>query len=287
MEMHQQHYLTVAAFRMAKTHGPNEVTIDEHMPFSAEIRKVCICGSSIEFEQESHVWLCSGSGVALNENLWNCAPLISGADFGNLDLSSLSDPHCASVMTFDENGNLITLLKIEAKDHWVISDPLPMFEHLSVKRFETDLLLRWSLHLEDPVRTGLSFELYWNLANPKDRQIVESLCSLQSTQIYFVDADSLSVIASKVLELHQPAIQSAAKQAFALIAALPQDESERREQLSAISLGQEASMFNFAEQMGMCPVVIGYMLASSLSHEKVTEMSQHLKDCPICQKSSL
>lgn len=284
MNFHKPHYLTIATFRITDAHSSNEVTIDEHMPFNAEIRKVCICGASIQFNLESRRWLCSGSGSELNVNRWNCVPLITEGDFEKLDVSDLKDAHCTSQVTFGEDNGLTALLKVEAKDRWIISDPLPIFEHLSVKPFETDLLLRWFLSFEDNLSSGLSFEIFWNLADPKDRQIVERLYSSQSITIYFVDSSSLDVIGATDLELYQPSIQSSVKQALALITALPNDEIQRREQLSAFALGQEASMFSFADKMGMCPVATGYLFApTSLSREEITEMSQHVQDCPLCQ----
>src|ERR1043165_7164693 len=103
MDSHMPHYLTIAAFRVTEdAHSPNEVTIDEHMPFHAALRKVCICGASIEFDQEADRWLCSSSGVELRTNHWNCVPLIKGTNLGNLDVSDLRHPDCTSVVTFGE-----------------------------------------------------------------------------------------------------------------------------------------------------------------------------------------
>lgn len=282
----KSHYLTIAAFRIEAAQTSNEVTIDDHMPFNAVIRKVCICGASIEFEQESRKWLCSTSGVELKVNRINCAPLMTEANLENLDVSSLKEPHCSSLVKFDEDGNLIALLKVETKDQWAISDPLEMFENISVKPFETDLLLRWFLSVKNDIGSSLSFEIYWNLVDPNDRRIVESLYSLHNITIYFVNADSFAVIGATVLELYQPSIQSAVKQAFALIAGLPNDENERREQLGAFALGQEASMYSFAEKMGICPAVTGFIFGSSSIESRMTEMSQHIKDCPLCQRSN-
>ncbi len=286
MDIHKPHYLTIAAFRLADAHSSNEVTIDDHISFKAAIRKLCICGASIEFDKESRKWLCSGSGAELGADRWNCAPLITEANFANLDVSNLKDPHCTSLVKFGEDGNLMALLKVEAKDQWAITNPLQMFENISVKPFETDLLLRWFLSVEDNIGNDLSFEIYWNLVDPNDRRIVESLYSLQNITIYFVNSDSFAVIGATVLELYQPSIQSAVKQAFALIAGLPNDENERREQLSAFALGQEASMFSFADKMGICPVFTGFILGSYSTKRKMDEMSQHIQDCPLCRKSN-
>ncbi|CAI4031796.1 hypothetical protein DNFV4_02215 [Nitrospira tepida] len=285
MDSFESHYLTIATFRVKDTQVPNEVEIDDRGSFKATIRKVCICGSPVEFDRDTGKWLCSASGADLDVKKWNCVPLIKGANLGNVDVSDLKHPDCTSVVTFGEDGDLIALLKIEAKDHWVISDPLPIFECLSVKPFETDLLLRWFLNLEDDLSSGLSFEIFWNVADPNHRRVVECLNSSQSITIYFLDSNSLAVIGAAVLELYQPLIQSSVKQAFALIAALPKDENARREQLSALALGQEASMFSLADKMGICPVATGYMLdSSSLSLEKIAEMSEHMRNCPTCKR---
>lgn len=280
----KSHYLTTAAFRVEASHTSNEVTIDDHMPFNAVIRKVCICGASIVFVQESRKWLCSSSGVELKINRLNCTPLLTEAKLGDLDVSSLKEPHCSTLVKFGEEGNLIALLKVKPKDQWAISDPLEMYENIGVKPFETDLLLRWYLSVENDITSSLSFEIYWNLVDPNDRRVVESLYSLHNITIYFVNADSFSVIGATVLELYQPSIQSAVKQAFALIAGLSNEENERREQLGAFALGQEASMYSFAEKMGICPAITGFIFGSSPIERRMTEMSQHMKDCPLCQR---
>jgi hypothetical protein len=284
MDSFESHYLTIATFRVNDIQLPNEVTIDDHMPFKATIRKVCICGSLVEFDLNTRKWLCSTSGAELEVNRWNSAPLLMGTELGNLNVSDLEHPHCTSVVTFDENSNLVALLRIEPKDQWVISDPLPIFNNLTVEPFETDLLLKWYLSIDDNLSSGISFEIHWNVADPVHRRTVERLASSQNITLLFLDASSLVPLGASVLELYQPSIQAEVMKALALVAALPKEEKERREQLSMLALGRDASMLSFMDKQGLCPRFAGFLFCSSFSIEKVTEMMEHMKNCPICKE---
>jgi hypothetical protein len=282
----ESHYLTIATFRVQDTQMPNEATIDYDVPFKAVIRKLCFCGSSVEYDNGIRVWVCSASGTHLEIQRRNCVPLLKGADSGNLNVRDLLHPDCTAVVTFGEGGYLIALLKVQPEDYWVISDPLPIFDNLIIEPFETDLLLNWSLSVDGEVGRELSYTIHWNVADPDHRRIVESLSSCQSIVLHFLEARSLAPIGAAVLELYQPYIQSIVAQAIALTAALPTDENARREKLESFSLGREASMLSSMEKLGLCPQMIGFMLdSSSTSFEKATEFSEHIKHCSACQRA--
>src|SRR6267378_2871961 len=136
------HYLTIATFRVRDEDGGlNEVTIDDHIPEKAIIRKLCACGSRIEFDEDVRKWLCSESNTQLEVY---SVPLLSTAGLAGksgLNMPELQDPQSDSLVRLDEKGELEVFLKIQAKDRWIISDPLRIFEYLSIKPFETDLLM--------------------------------------------------------------------------------------------------------------------------------------------------
>lgn len=282
----ESHCLSVATFQVKNMERANEVMIDDHMPFPAIIRKVCLCGSSVEFDWDTHKWLCSVSAAELDVPHWNCTPMLKGASAGIIDVSGFEHPDCTSVVKFGGNGDLLVLLKVEPKNQWIISDPLPVFDHLKAQPFETDLLLRWFINIEDNVSSGLSYEIFWNMADPTHRQIVESLASSKAVTLNFLDAGTLVPFGATVLELYQPSNQDAVTQALALTAALPKDENERREQLDALALGREASMLSFMDKIGLCPQMVGFFFHSSFSLEKATELADHMRKCSICRRSN-
>lgn len=282
------HYLTIATFRVKDNdEGLNEVTIDDHTPDQAIIRKLCICGSGVEFNEDGRKWFCSSSGAELEVNCWNCNPLLSKTELVNPRsyVSELQDPHINFVVRLGEAGELEAFLKIEAKDRWMISDPLTTRDHLTIKPFETDLLITWSLSIADDLTSGLDFAIDWNLADPVHQKTLECLASSKTIALYFLDAGSLSFIGGKTLELYLPGIQEEILKAFALNATLSMDEHHRREQLSSIALSREASMLGFMDKLGLCPQLVGFMLYSH--RNEADEMLEHMKTCPRCQQSKL
>ena len=279
------HYLTIATFRVKDSDdGLNAVTIDDHIPDQAIIRKLCICGSGIEFKEDGRKWLCSASGTELEVNCWNCNPLLSKTELVNPRsyASELQDPHINFVVTLGETGELEAFLKIKAKDRWMISDPLTTRDHLSIKPFETDLLITWSLSIADDLTSGLDFTIDWNVADPVHRRTLKCLQSSKTVALYFLDASSLSLIGGKALELYQPAIQAEIIKAFALNATLSKDEHQRREQLSSIALSREASMLSSIDKLGLCPQLTGYIVYYHSNN--ADEMFEHMKTCPRCQQ---
>ena len=280
------HYLTVATFQVKdKDDDLNEVTIDDHIPDKAIIRKLCICGSGIEFNEDTHKWLCSASGTELEvTNSWNCNPLLSRTELGNLGLcvSELQAPHSKFVVTIGVTGELEAFLRVEPKDRWIISDPLPIFDYLSIKPSETDLLITWVLNIEDNLTSGLSFTIDWNVADPVHRRTIERLASSKTIALYFLDDSSNSLIGAKVLGLYQPLIQPEVTKAIALNASLSKDEHQRRDQLNSMALGHEALRLSLIDKLGLCPEMTrGLSYPASI---QPVEMSEHIKTCPRCQQ---
>ncbi|MEO7860590.1 MAG: hypothetical protein ABIU05_09115 [Nitrospirales bacterium] len=280
------HYLTIATFQLrGKEDAFNEVTIDNHANEKALVKKLCLCGSGVQFEEEDRKWICSASGIKLEvTNSWNCTPLLDMTELGQpgLYLTELRDRASTFAVDIGETGNLRAFLKIEAKDQWRISDPLPIWSHLSIKPFETDLLINWSLSVEDNLAIGLSFTIDWNVANTVHRKIIERLASSKSIGLYFLDASTLSLIGVKVLEHYQPSIQTEVTKAIVLNDALPKDERQRREQLSSLALGREAAMLPIIVGLGLCPKMTDFML--SPSSEGIQDLVEHGKTCPLCQR---
>jgi hypothetical protein len=280
------HYLTIATFQLKSNEEAfNEVTIDDHMNEKALVRKLCICGSGVQFEEDDRKWICSASGIELEiTSSWNCTPLLDMTEMGQpgLYLTELRDPASTFAVDIGETGNLRAFLKVETKDQWTICDPLPIWSHLSIKPFETDLLINWSLSVEDNLTGGLSFTIDWDVANPVHRKTIERLASSKSIDLYFLDASTLSLIGAKVLELYQPSIQTEVTKATVLNDALPEDERQRREQLSSLALGREAAMLPLIASLGLCPKFADLIL--SPSSEGIQDLVEHGKTCPLCQR---
>ena len=287
------HYLTVATFQLkGKEEAFNEVTIDDHMNEKALVRKLCLCGSGVQFEEGDRKWICSASGIELEvTNRWNCTPLLDLTELGQpgLYLPELKDPASTFAVDIGETGDPRAFLKVEAKDQWTICDPLPIFFHLSIKPFETDLLVNWFLSIDDNLTSGLSFTIDWNVANPVHRKTIERLASSKSIYLYFLDTSSLSLIGAKVLELDQSIIQAEVTKAIVWNDVLPKDERQRREQLSSIALGREAAMLPMIASLGLCPKFKDLLLLSLSSEgisERIEDLVEHGKTCPLCQRSN-
>jgi hypothetical protein len=275
------HYLTVATFRVKdKDDGRNEVEIDDDGPHKAIIRKLCICGSGIEFDEDARKWLCSESNTDLEAY---CVPLLSTAELAiksGLNMPELEDPQSESLVRLDETGELGVFLKVQPKDQWIISDPLRIFENLSIEPFETDLLMRWLLSVGgDGLTDRLDFWIRWNLANPLHQKILKCLASSSNIPIYFLDASTLSMIGGQLFD-PLPFTSKIVTEAFKLNSSLPKDESERRERLSLIALGQQTSHLSFSDKMGICPTIAVHLISPS---KNFFELSEHIKTCPLCQ----
>ncbi|GAB1721425.1 MAG: hypothetical protein NTNFB01_03210 [Nitrospira sp.] len=277
------HYLTVAAFQIKDTEQAfNEVTIDERVSRQATLRKLCVCGSKIEFDQKGEIWFCSASGTELDIGRLRCEPLINIEQPTNYPelRGELQDND--SVMRAGEDGRLEAFLKVRPKDQWMLCDPLGVFDTLLMKPFETELLLSWNISIGDTFTCELDFTMLWNVADKIHQKILHSLASAESVTLYFLDANSLSPICGKVLKLFQPTIGNEVTRALALNAALPEDDEVRRERLQGFALGQEASLLNSCEKMGMCPELTTFLLSPSAT--AMSAMLEHTKTCPLCQQ---
>jgi len=275
------HYLTVAAFQLKDTDQAfNEVTIDERVSRQATLRKLCVCGSKIEFDQAQEIWFCSTSGTELEIGRLHCEPLVNIEEPTNYPGLRDELEHNDSVVRVREDG-LEAFLKVRPKDQWMLCDPLGIFDNLLIKPFETELLLSWNISIGDTFTCELDFTILWNVADKIHQKILHSLASAESITLYFLDANSLSPICGKVLKLFQPRIRNEVTRALALNAALPEDDEIRRERLESFALGQEASLLSFCEQMGMCTEVTTFLLSPSTT--AIDAMLEHTKTCPLCQ----
>lgn len=277
----ETHYLTIAAFRVKdKDDGLNEVTIDDHIPDKAMIRKLCVCGSRIEFDEDARKWLCSESNTDIEVY---CVPLLSTAELASksgLKMPELQDPQSESLVRLDEKGELEVFLKIQAKDQWIISDPLRIFEILSIKPFETDLLMRWFLSVGgDGLTDTVDFSILWNIDDPVHQEILKCLASSSNIPIYFLDASTLSMIGGQLLN-PLPFTSKIVTNAFILNASLPKDQSERHERLSSIALGQDAASLSFADKLGLCPYIALFLISPSKDE---FDLPEHIKTCSLCQ----
>jgi hypothetical protein len=275
------HYLTVATFRVKdKDDWLNEVTIDDHTSDKAIIRKLCICGSGIGFDEDARKWFCSESNTDLEAY---CVPLLSSAELASksgLNRQELEDPQSESLVRLDKKGELEVFLKVQAKDQWIISDPLRIFETLSIKPSETDLLMRWFLSVGgDGLTDTVDFSILWDIADPVHQKILTCLASSSNIPIYFLDASTLSMIGGQLLN-PLPFTSNIVTDAFKLNASLPKDQSERQERLSCIALGQQTAHLSFSDKMGICPTIAVHLISPSKS---VFELSEHIKTCPLCQ----
>lgn len=275
------HYLTTATFRVNdKDDRLNEVTIDDHTSDKAIIRKLCICGSGIEFDEDACKWLCSESNTDLEVY---CAPLLSSAKLASrsrLDMPELQDPQSESLAKLNENGELEVFLKVQSKDQWIISDPLRIFEILSIEPSETDLLMRWFISVGgDGLTDTVDFSILWDIADPANQEILTCLASSSTVPIYFLDANTLSMIGGQFLS-PLPFTSKRVTDAFKLNASLPKDQTERRERLSCIVLGQQTVHLSFSEKIGICPTIAVQLISPSKS---AVELSEHIKTCPLCQ----
>lgn len=279
------HYLTSAAFRVHdKDDVINEVSLNDSIPYKTIIKKLCSCGSQIEFEKNQQLWYCSTSGTELEVFPWNHDPLLTQAEIGNklgFDVPELQEPKRDSVVTLDETGGLHVLLKVQAKDQWIITNPLPIRDLVTIRPFETDLLIHWLLTVGDSFTGELDFTIVWNPAGAVHERVLKRLVSTAAIFCYFLDANSLSVIAAKPINLALGTSNHMAK-ALALYASLPEDHCERQEALSGIALGQEASVLSVSDKMGLCPEMTRFLI-SPLSSLDASEMSEHIKSCPLCQ----
>jgi hypothetical protein len=279
------HYLTSAAFRVHdKDDVINEVSLNDSIPYKTIIKKLCSCGSQIEFEKNQKLWYCSTSGTDLEILPFNHDPLLTQAEIGDklgFEVPELRQPKRDAVVTLDETGGLHVLLKVEAKDQWMITDPVPIRDLVTVRPFETHLLMHWLLIVGDSFTGELDFTVACNPVDAVHERILKRLVSTAAIICYFLDANSLSVIAAKPINLALGTSNHVAK-ALALYASLPEDHCKRQEALSGIALGQEASKLSVADKMGMCPEMTRFLI-SPLSSMDVYEMSEHIKACPLCQ----
>lgn len=276
------HYLTVAAFQLKDAdQALNEITIDERVSREATLRKLCFCGSKIEFDKAGEVWFCAASGAELDIGRSRCEPLISIEEPTNYPELQDELQHSDSIVRVGKDGRLEAFFKVSPKDQWMLSDPLGIFDNLLLKPFETELLLSWNISIGDTFTCELDFTILWNVADKIHQKILQSLASAESITLCFLDANSFLPISGKVLKLFQPTIRNEVTKALALNAALPKDDELRRERLQGFALGQEASLLSFCEQMGMCAEVTTFLL--SPSRTAIDAMLEHTKTCPVCQ----
>lgn len=279
----RMHYLTVAAFQLKDTDQAfNEVTIDERVSRQATLRKLCVCGSGIEFDQAEEIWFCSASGTELEIGRSRCEPLINIDELANYRGLRDELQHNDSIVRLGEDGRLEAFLKVRPKDQWVLCDPLGIFDSLLTKPLESELLLSWNISIGDTFTCELDFTILWNVADKVHQEILHSLASAESITLYFLDANSLSPICGKILKLFQPTIRNEVTRALALNAALPEDDGVRRESLQGFALGQEASLLSSCEKMGVCPEVTTFLLSPSTT--AMSAMVEHTKTCPLCRQ---
>jgi hypothetical protein len=281
---HPTHYLTIAAFKVQRSEeAPNEFTLDDEIPAKARVRKLCSCGSTVFLDEDQQIWACSESGVQLEILDAYCTRLLSPRQLNDRTVPNFDLQHSEidSLARLDETGEIEVFLKVKAKDRWIITDPLPIFESLSIKPFEADLLVQWYLTVGHGSLGDLGYSIIWNVAVPLHQRILRQLASSKSVPLYFVDATSLSIIGSRLLELHL--IADTVSKAFNIHALLPEDDQERREELNLLALGHEASHLKFSEDMGICPE-IGVYLISDPSSKNITKLYDHIKNCSLCQR---
>lgn len=212
-----------------------------------------------------------------------CRPLFSAAELANKPVptrSELQDAQIRSLVDLHETGDLEIFLKVQPKDRWIISDPLPIFENLNIQPFKTELLVSLYLSVGDRFTGEVDFSILWNVADPLHQKILRRLASSSAIPLYFFDEVSLSVIGGKLLRL-PPWTSATVAEAFRLNATLPTDEQERCDQLSLITLGQHAAHLSISEKMGICPTMAVYLSSPSKS---VVELSEHIKNCSLCQR---
>ena len=149
----KNHYITSAAFFLDSGSPVNDEAIAECMFWSnpslegkALIRKLCTCGSRVTFDEKQRAWCCLDSGEDVGVSPWNAEPLIP-SDHIDLDLepikTELSHPELDHLIKIDAPGHIQVFIKVPKERLWVIQDPLPVQDHLSIQPFEDDLQLRW------------------------------------------------------------------------------------------------------------------------------------------------
>jgi len=295
----KDHYLTCAAFFVKDHgHGSNEVLVDcsvgGNSDRKAVIRKLCVCGSPVMFDENQMAWSCSDSGTDLEIPSWNFEPLVTPeATQRNLgpNMSDLRHPERESVIAIDETGHLQLFIKVP-KDHlWVISDPLTVADSLQIKPIQTDLLVSWSLLIGDDFTGGLgSVEILLNIADPRDERILEHLASRSMVVLHFLDAESLSAIGNKRLK-PRPETSNTMNEVRYRVLRLPKEPREREAALQKLAEAQQISAMSDADKLGMCTWLdswLGIPQSDSMSiGARQLMLEEHVKVCEVCQRMGL
>lgn len=285
----KDHYLTRAVFFVKdREQGGNEVVIDCSVGgdcgSKAVIRKLCVCGSPVTFDENQMVWLCSDSGTDLGIPPLNHEPLVTPKTAPcNLSYSidNLQHPDHSSIVTFDEKDHVQVFTKVPKDRLWIISDPLLVNDFLHIKPFQTDLLVVWRLMIGDIFTGELdTVEVLLNIADSSHEKTLELLASGSGVDLHFLDGETLSVIGSKRLN-PIPGASDILEQIRYRVLRLPKEPREREVALQELALAQEVSAMSFAARMGMCTQVAVWLRSGRCPEP---EFNDHLKVCESCKR---
>jgi hypothetical protein len=295
-----EHYVTCAAFFLKRSHRDIHEPIincsasNDSLYGDAVLRKLCICGSTVSFDEEEVGWLCRDTGERLEVVGRNLEPLLPPQAMSPKlaeHITEFSNPGFESIPIIDERGNLHVLSKVPEGKIWVIQDPLPVFDNVTIERIGLDLLLKWNLWIGESSTGEIDVEINFNIVDPAHESILALLASECEFTIHFFSSESTIAVASKQIK---PGLgetyRLCTEKVRAVLQALPKVEDARLEALDLFELSRSASQMSWAEKSGICLEPL-YLLSNSrsLSLENLQELTQKLKDhaktCERCRES--
>lgn len=287
------HYVTCAAFFLKDQADQNppaavDCSAGNSLYGKALIRKRCICASDVIFDESLERWVCSTSGAELEVSSCNQEPILppgNSADALEPHKAQFGNPEREAIFEIDEAGQIQVFVKVPDDQAWVIQDPLPVFDNLTLKTMYTDLILNWSLDVGDFSLGRISVEILLNIIDPVHERVAELLARGTVIGLHFFHAESFLALGYKTIK-PSGAHSYIVEHARSVLQALPREPNARETALQNFAETQELSVLAWAESAGLCTEPLYILKQNRLADFKELnlKLQEHREACERCRR---
>jgi len=288
--VNQNHYFTIAALFVNDTdQAGDETTLDctlaEDIVGRVVVRKLCICGSKLLYDNSQTCWACADSGCELELTGFNLEPLATERMIGGLPDSLsllLDDPGRQGLIGSDDFGHVALFVKILPKDLWLVQDPLPVFDHITVSMLRTAPVIRWFFDIGHRQKSVL-MKIPINILDPLEKDHLNELSNQDVVLLHFVHAETRIIVATKLIP-PPVGIRDVIRKALDHALCIPKDQYDFETANADLQQASELSTMAVLDRAGLL-LCTEYKRRFAVGQRfTLGDIADHVRSCEHCSK---